>query len=149
MKTIRRQEAVDALREKLISLTDDEHCMCDVAAHLKVFCGGWSQWTTAELKERYHWIAKRRPRIARAELEELANRWQLARQFVHDTELACDTQTKEHHHPICGGWTHFTDGELAEFYREILGEEVEIRDESDDGCGPEAGRVATAEELGA
>lgn len=129
MKTIGRQEALDSLRDRLASLTDDEHSLCDVASRLKVFCGGWSQWSTAELKERFHWIASRRPHISRPDLEELANRWQLARQFVLDKGLACDAQAVEHHHPVCGGWNRFSDEELAEFYLELFGEEVEVQSE--------------------
>jgi hypothetical protein len=124
MKTIQRQQALDDLRAKLLSLTDDEHCTCLVAARLHIYCGGFSQWKYQELKERYGWIVKNRAHVSRPELEDLANRWQLARQFVQGTELACDTQTLEHH--TCKGWDGFSDQDLARFYHELLGEAVEI-----------------------
>ena len=65
--------------------------------------------------------------MKRPELEDLANRWQLARQYVLGTQLACDTQAddREHHH-TCRGWTDFTDEQLGQFCRELLAEEVEI-----------------------
>ena len=90
MKTWTRARAIDALRKRLLELTDDEHRACMVAAREQIFCGGFSQWKFGELRDRYGWIAKRRPRITRAKLEDLANRWQLARQFVNDSELSCD-----------------------------------------------------------
>ncbi len=124
MKNITRADAIDALRARFLQLADDEHCMCAVASKLHTFCGGFSQWNSRELRERYDWIVRRRPRIPRPQLEELANRWQLARQFVQGTELSCDTQSIEHH--TCEGWDGFTDEQLATHYREVFGEDVEI-----------------------
>jgi len=127
MKRITRTEAIDAIRAKLLTFVDDGHSMCQVAAQRGVFCGGFSQYTTRELRQRYDWIVRNRPWVKRAELEDLADRWQLARQCVLGTPLACDTQARdrEQHH-TCRGWNDFTDERLAEFHREIVGEEIEI-----------------------
>jgi hypothetical protein len=124
MKTISRQQALDDLRAKLVSLTDEDHCACQVAARLHIYCGGFSQHSYQELKERYAWIVKTRAHVSRPELEDLANRWQLARQFVQGTELSCDTQSLEHH--TCKGWDGFSDAQLVQYYKELLGEDVEI-----------------------
>lgn len=124
MKTITREAAIEALRRRFLELTDDEHCMCSVAAELHVFCGGFSQWKSHELRQRYDWLLARNPRMTRAQLEDLANRWQLARQFVHDTPLSCDTQTMEH--DTCRGWDGFTDEQLAEHMQQLCGEEVRV-----------------------
>ena len=131
MRKITRSQAIDDLRESMVALVDDNHCMCDIAAKHHVFCHGFSQWKFGELKERYDWIVKRRPRITRGELEDLANRWQLARQFVLDNNLSCDVQTKEKHHPTCKGWDTFGEGDLARFYAELRGEDVEVAPEPD------------------
>ncbi len=124
MKTLTRAEAIDALRARFLQLVDDDHCMCWVASKLHLFCGGFSQWTSRELRERYDWIVRRHPHIARQELEDLANRWQLARQFVRETPLSCDTQAIEHH--TCLGWGGLTDEQLAASLKEASGEEVTI-----------------------
>ena len=87
MQRMNRRQVIDALRAKLLTLVDDQHSMCEVASRLHLFCGGFSQWKTHELKERHAWIAKNRPGITRKELEDLANRWQLARQFVTSMPL--------------------------------------------------------------
>lgn len=127
MKTLTRDQAIDALRAKLVTFVDDEHSSCEVAARLGIFCGGFAQWTAGELRKRYDWIVAGRPAIKRHELEDLANRWQLARQFVLGTTIACDTQAGEHeHHHTCRGWREFDDARLAGFYRDLLGEDVEI-----------------------
>ena len=124
MKRLNRAQVVEALREKLLERTDDDTCICLAAARLDVYCRGFAHWTSSELKQRYGWIAKNRPGVTRAELEDLANRWQLARQRVLGTPLACDTEALEHR--TCDGWGGFDDGQLAGFYRELCGEEVEV-----------------------
>jgi hypothetical protein len=127
MKRLNRLQAIDGLRQKLLTLVDDQHSMCEVATRLHLFCGGFSQWKFHELKARHDWIAKNRPGITRNELEDLANRWQLARQYVLDSPLACDTQSMGcEQHRTCQGWARFDDRELAEYYRELCGEEIEI-----------------------
>ena len=126
MKTVTRDEAIELLRKKCVALVDDEHCLCDVASRMNILCGGFSQWTFAELKERYAWIAKKHPHITRKELEDLANRWQLARQFVSDSELACDNQQFEQLHQICQGWAGHGNEELARFCQELTGEEHSV-----------------------
>ena len=126
MKTLTRTQAIDALREELLRLTDDEHSICEVAARKKIFCGGFARWSSKELKERYGWIVSRRPRITRRELEDLANRWQLARQDALGTCIACDTQLEEKQHRTCLGWDTFSDEDLAAFVTRFCGEEVRI-----------------------
>jgi hypothetical protein len=131
MKTMTRKEAVAALRQRCVELTDDEHSVCAVAARLHILCGGFSQYTFGELRERYDWIVKTRgKRTTRQELEDLANRWQLARQEVNDEELSCDNQRTERHHPTCKGWDTHSDKDLARFVEELYGEPVRVVAES-------------------
>ena len=132
MKKMTRNEAVNVLRRRCIELTDDEHSVCSVAAKLHILCGGFSQYSFGELKDRYDWIVKTRgKRITRAELEDLANRWQLARQMVNDEELSCDNQRSDHVHPTCKGWDTHSDEDLARFVEELTGEPVSIVTASD------------------
>jgi len=123
MKTITRAEAIELLRSKCAALVDDEHSLCEVAGREKILCGGFAQWSFGELKQRHDWIVKRRPHITRKQLEELANRWQLARQYVSETGLACDNQIKENHHQVCHGWDEFSDEDIARFCQELSGDE--------------------------
>jgi hypothetical protein len=73
MKSLSRTQAIHDIRSSLMNLVDDEHSMCEVAARLHIFCGGFAQWTFRELKQRYPTIVRSRPRITRKQLEELAN----------------------------------------------------------------------------
>ena len=123
MKTVTRSEALELLRTKLARSVDEEHSLCQVAARTGALCRGFKQWTFGELKQRFDWIARKHPRITRKELEVLANRWMLARQFVHDRPLACDAQQLERQHRICEGWGEFDESDLARHCTELLGEE--------------------------
>ena len=119
-----REEAIARLREKLVSLTDEENCMCKVAVDRAVFCSGFRQFTDKELRERYWWIVRKRPGITRAELESIANDWQLAQQNIRAVPLACDVQTKVH--DTCRGWNDFTNEQLGKFVKQLTGKEVRV-----------------------
>ena len=127
MKQMTRDQAINEIREKLLTLVDNEHSMCEVASRLGIYCGGFSQDTTGELRRRYDWIVQNQPWLKRKEVEDKANRWQLARQFVLGTLISCDTQSEDHErHHTCQGWKEFTDEKLASFHKDLLGEEIEI-----------------------
>ena len=125
-KTITRSEAIELLRQRCAALVDDENSLCKVAARLRMLCGGFSQWTFGELKQRYDWIVKNRRGITRKELEDLANRWQLARQYVLDKPLACDVQARGEPHRICEGWDGHSEEDLAHFCQVLTGDEYRV-----------------------
>lgn len=124
MKTLTRTQALDALRGHLVRLADDEHSVCEVAARLDIFCHGFDQWSDDELRRRYDWIVKRRPKVTRHELERIANLWQLARQEVHGMPTACDVQCSEH--DTCKGWDEWSNRDIAKFLQEMTGEPVSV-----------------------
>ena len=59
-----RPQAIAAIREKLAAMCDDEHCACEAAAHLGVFCRGFRDLPDAALRGRFDWIARSRPGIS-------------------------------------------------------------------------------------
>jgi hypothetical protein len=126
MDTLTRTEAIDGLRKLLLELVDDEHSMCAVAAERGIYCHGFAQWTFGELRKRYAMISRSRPAITPAELRELANRWQLARQAAHGEALSCDSQMHEGRLAICRGWDEFSDDDLARFHSELGGRSVRV-----------------------
>lgn len=119
-----RQQAVHALRRKLLEMTDDDHSMCRVASEKGIYCRGYRPLTDEQMKQKYEWILHRNPTMSRAELEDLANRWQLARQIVDKVPFSCDAQQIEH--DTCSGWDGISDDELIRFHRELLAEEIQI-----------------------
>lgn len=122
--TITREEAVNRLRGAFLGITDEENCLCKVAAERGLFCSGFQRYSDDDLRQRYWWIVRKRPEITRQELETLANDWQLAQQDVRNLPLACDVQSRLH--DTCRGWNDFTDQQLAAAVREVLGEEVVV-----------------------
>ena len=113
-----REETIARIREHFVALTDDENCMCKVAAERGIFCKGFRQFTDKALRERYWWIVRKRPDITRAELESIANDWQLVQQDVRDLPIACDVQAKVH--DTCRGWDDFTDEELQTVLNRLI-----------------------------
>jgi hypothetical protein len=121
-----REEAIADLRSAVEALQDEEHSICRIATEKGLFCHGFAQWSFGELRQRYPQIVRSRPRITRKELEALADRWQLARQFATGEPTACDVQCKEEHFQQCRGWNEFSDAELAAYHEELTGERVRI-----------------------
>ena len=113
-----RSEVIAALRDELSRRAGDMS-ICKLAAQTGIFCKGFRHYSDEELKERYGWIAKKNPDASREALEDVADRWQLARQDVLGAMTSCDAQQLEH--DTCGGWDDFTDDQLAVFLRELTG----------------------------
>jgi len=123
-KTLSRTEVVGLLRGELMKRADGEKSACSVAAEDGVFCRGFARYTDLELRRRYDWIARRNPELTRQELEEIADRWQMARQDVEELPIACDVQQKVH--DTCRGWDDFSNEELTRYYFEMTGTEIDV-----------------------
>lgn len=126
MRSCTREEAIGDLRKAIESLQDDQHSICQIAAQKDLFCRGFAQWSTRELRERYPQIVRSRPRLTRERLEELANRWQLARQWVTGEPTACDLQAHERCFQQCRGWDEWSDQDLEAFHLELCAEPIAI-----------------------
>ena len=124
MITMTRNEAIKAIRAKLLEMVDDDHSMCRIATERGIYCRGFQRLTDEEMKQRYAWLLRRNPNMNRGELEDLANRWQLARQIVDQVPISCDAQALEH--DTCDGWATFDDATLVRYYRELVGGDIAI-----------------------
>lgn len=124
MQSMTRAEAIEGLRTELVKLTDGDMSACKLAADRGIFCRGFAQYEDDELKKLYSWIVRRRPKMTRAELESIADRWQMARQEVDELPLACDVQTRVH--DTCRGWDDFSNADLSRFYQELTGKEIAV-----------------------
>ncbi len=120
---ISRESLIAALRQELAGRTDDRS-MCSLAAEKGIFCGGFKRFSDRELKQRMPWLARKNPFGTRAEIERLADAWQLGRQEAGAVATACDVQQKEH--DLCNGWDDFSDDDLTTFYREFTGTKVRV-----------------------
>jgi len=117
-----RPQAIAAIREKLAAMCDNEHCACEAAAHLGVFCRGFRDLPDAALRGRFDWIARSRPGISRNELERLISLYHVARQQVGGFQLCCDAETREH--CGCDGWNMFDNAFLEKTYKDLTGRDA-------------------------
>jgi hypothetical protein len=120
---ISRPALIAALREELLRRAG-EMSICKLAAKTGILCKGFRRYSDEELRTRYGWIATKNADASREELEEIADRWQLARQDVLGAMTSCDVQQLEH--DACGGWDDFTDEQLAVFLRQLTGRNVTV-----------------------
>lgn len=121
-QSISRAKAIAVLRHKFLAeleASDGETSMCKLAAERGIFCNGFAQYGDGQLRRVYDWIAKKDATASREDLEELANRWQIARQELREMPLACDVQQREH--DTCRGWDDFTNEQLATYVAEVTG----------------------------
>ena len=123
-ETIAREDAIKLLRSEFLKLVDDENSICKVAAEKGIFCKGFQRYSDFELRKRYRWIARKDRRYTREEIEDLANRWQIARQDVDELPIACDVQQLEH--DSCRGWDDFSNEELAKTICQVTGRVVAV-----------------------
>lgn len=116
-EVVSRESLIAGVRMELLRLAGDDQSICRLAAGRGIFCHGFSQFADADLRHRLQWIARRRPDATRAEMEELGDKWQLARQEVNALPTSCDVQKREQ--DLCGGWNDFSDEDLVRFRREL------------------------------
>lgn len=119
-----RREAITKLREALVKLTDDEHSLCQVASERGIFCHGLRRWNDREFDRHWRNAIGRSTHLSRAQMEEVANIWQLAEQIRLGVTLACDAQSAEH--ATCRGWDEFSNADLSRFCNDLLGQDVEV-----------------------
>lgn len=124
IETVSRDEVIGRLRSEFRKYTDVENSICKVAAERGIFCNGFRRYTDEQLRERYGWIVSKRPELTRDELEQIANDWQLAQQEVYELPVACDVQRRVH--DTCRGWNDFTNEQLAKFYYQVTGKEIQV-----------------------
>ena len=122
--SISRTAAIAMLREALARIAGPDVSICKAAADRGIFCRGFRRDDEAALRARYKWIDERRPGISRDELEGVADRWQLARQELHQLPTSCDVQAEEH--DTCGGWDDFSADELSRFIFEVAKKRVVV-----------------------
>jgi hypothetical protein len=119
-----RPVAIERLRKVMKALTDEENCMCTAATRLGIFCQGFRHLSDEEFRQRFDWIARKRPGASREELERVVSLYHCGRQQVTGAALCCDIETREHEG--CDGWNSFDNRALEAFYLQMTGRRAEI-----------------------
>ena len=105
-------------------MTDEEHCLCSVAAPHGIFCRGFERLSDGELRQRFGWIARKRPEATRAELEEPICLYHPGREEIRGEALCCDVETREH--AACDGWNQFDNSAIEKFVPGVVGQRISI-----------------------
>jgi hypothetical protein len=123
-ETLSRTGAIDVLRQALVKLASEDVSICKLAAERNIFCHGLHRHFVSALRRDFDWINRKNPGMSAAELEDVVDRWQLARQEASGLPTACDVQQREH--DGCNGWDDFSNEELSRFCLELMGRNVVV-----------------------
>jgi hypothetical protein len=117
-----RSEAITQIRRALLKHADGERSMCAIAAELGIFCRGFRRWHDRGFHLAWRSVIGVSTHLTRAQMERLADLWQLSEQLRLRVPIACDSQT------ICAGacrgWNEFSNEKLEQFCSDILGKRV-------------------------
>ncbi len=120
-----REDALDRVRQFLVSQMREGETTCEMAARLGTYCHGLDRFTTEELCEQYPWLAKKLPPNApRADLARLIVAWNGARSVVHDVCVTCDAMSRDR--DACTGFAQFSGEDLKGMFPQLFSAEDEI-----------------------
>ena len=120
-----RAEALNRIRELLVTKRREGETTCQTAARLGIFCHGYDQWSTDQLREQYPWLAKRLPaETPREELLKLIVAWDGARELVHRCPTTCDAKSLDH--DGCLGFDRFSNDQLKQMFPQVFAAEDQI-----------------------
>lgn len=119
-----RPQVIERIRGALLARAGEEECACGVASRAGLFCHGFQDLSDIQFRKRFDWIAAKRPKATRPELEQLVSLYHLGRQEVRGAALCCDVETREH--CACDGWNRFDNEKLEKFCLELTGRPVRI-----------------------
>jgi hypothetical protein len=123
-ETWTRREAIDRLRAFMQPMCGNDRSMCEVAAQERIFCRGFQRWHDAEFHRRWKGALGVTTHLSRAQMERLADLWQLSEQIRSGVAFACDASTE--HPGACRGWNEFSNDALARFCADLLGVRVAV-----------------------
>ena len=120
-----REDAIKKIRELLVTSARADETTCETAARLGIFCRGYDQWTTEQLRELYPWLAKKMPaETPREQFLQLVVAWDGARKLVHRASTTCDVKALDHEG--CLGFDRFSNHQLKRMFPHLFKPEDEI-----------------------
>lgn len=114
-----RSEAVRRLRLALEPMCEGNRSMCEVAASKGIFCRGFRRWHDSEFHRKWKGALGTSTHLTRAQMERLADIWQLSEQLRCGVSFACDASAMCT--GPCRGWNEFTNEALERFCLDLLG----------------------------
>ena len=124
LERVSRAEVIVRLRARLSKLAEPDHCVCETAGRLGIFCKGFRALPDADFRERFEGFAGKRKGQPRQALEALAGLDHWRRREAMGASICCDVETREP--AICAGWNRFDAATLERYHRALIGTPVEI-----------------------
>ena len=119
-----RLEVISRLRERLGKLSEPDHCVCETAGRLGIFCKGFKGLSDAEFRDRFGRLFRRRVGQPRQAIEALIGLDHWRRRDAGGARICCDVETGEP--DVCAGWNRFDAASLERFHRKLTGKPVRI-----------------------
>ncbi|MEI6084282.1 MAG: hypothetical protein WCS70_08270 [Verrucomicrobiota bacterium] len=120
-----REEAIQRIREFLVANQRSEETTCQAAARAGIFCHGYDQWSVAQLRDRYPWLAKKMPEdTPREEFLKLIVAWDGARQLATHSATTCDAKSVDREG--CLGFDRFSSAQLKRLCPQLFNADDEI-----------------------
>ena len=120
-----REEALNKIREYLVANTRDEETTCQAVARMGVFCHGYDQWSTEQLRRMYPWLARKMPEdTPRDEFLKLVVAWDGARKLALKSPTTCDAKISDH--DGCLGFDRFSNYQLKRLFPTVFQADDEI-----------------------
>lgn len=132
-----REETIRRLRAALQPMCGGDRSMCEVAAEKGIFCRGFRRWHDSEFHRRWKGALGRSTHLTRAQMERLADLWQLSEQLRCGVAFACDASQRAP--GACRGWDEFSNDALASFCADLLGTQAVVVDEDPKPATPYEG----------
>ena len=120
-----RADAIARLRAVLQPMCGTDRSMCDVAAEKGIFCRGFRRWHDADFHRRWKNALGTSTHLTRAQMERLADLWQLSEQVRCSVSFACDANSAGA--AACRGWDEHSNENLARYCADLLGVSVVVR----------------------
>ena len=97
--------------------------MCETTARLGIFCRGFRRWPDTQFLRLWTRAMGPSTHLNRAQMERLADIWQLTEQLRLRIPIACDACSA---FGPCRGWNEFSNAQLERFCADVLGQNVAI-----------------------
>jgi hypothetical protein len=114
-----RQQALTKIRAFLLQKRRGDETTCQTAARCGIFCRGYDQWSTEQLRQQYPWLAAKLPaETPREELLKLIIAWDGARALVREVDTTCEAKMIDH--DGCLGFDRFNNDQLRNMFPQLF-----------------------------
>ena len=124
IERVSRTEVIARLRARLGKLAERDHCVCETAGRLGVFCKGFRRLSDPDFRQRFDSFVRRRKAQPRPAVEALVGLDHWKRTDAAGASICCDLETRQP--TVCAGWNRFDAATLERYHLALVGSPVRI-----------------------